>query len=195
MSEIKNPMNKLKDDLEAFHGTGLYLPTRTLLITGEVNDDLYASTIKNLHALDSTSGTINIKLNSEGGDVIAGRAIYDAIKNCKNHVRITVYGQASSAASFILQSADERIMTESSYLMLHVGEEGHAQNHPKNVRRWDEFYRKLETWMENIYLQKIKQKKKRYTRNQLKSVLLFDTILNPKEALEMGLIDIIGEVQ
>jgi ATP-dependent protease ClpP protease subunit len=52
-----------------------------------------------------------------------------------------------------------------------------------------------EKWIEDVYLPKIKEKKKRYTRNQLKSMLTWDRSFDPKEALELGLIDEIGEIQ
>jgi len=188
-------MSKIRDDIEHLHQYGIYIPTKTILITGEVNEEMYERVMSNLHILDSTTGEITIKLKSEGGDVVDGRAIYDAIKNCKNAVRCIVYGECSSAASFILQAADTRIMTNNSFLMLHVGEEGHTINHPRNIERWHEFYRYLETWSEDVYLARIKEKKKRFTRNQLKSMLQWDKIIKPKEALELGLIDSIGEIQ
>lgn len=188
---------KIKDCIETFHSTGLYIPTRTIVITGEINEVLYDKVIKNIHALDATSGLINIKLNSPGGDLIQGRAIYSAIANCKNYTRITVYGEASSCASIILQAGSQRIMDENSYMMLHIGhgQSADPESHPRNKENWDKFDKYLEKWMEDVYLKKIRKKKKRYTRNQLKSMLNFDTILHPKEALELGLIDSIGEEQ
>ena len=41
----------------------------------------------------------------------------------------------------------------------------------------------------------MKEKKKRYTRNQLKSMLTWDKSYDAKDALELGLIDEIGEIQ
>ena len=43
--------------------------------------------------------------------------------------------------------------------------------------------------MEDMYLKRIKEKKPRYTRKQLQNMLTFDTILNPKKAIELGLAD------
>lgn len=188
---------KNKDDISIFHEYGIYIPTRTIEIVGSIDEDQYKKTIRNIHILDSSTGTINIKLNSEGGEVIQARAIYDAIRSCKNMVRIIVYGQASSAASFILQAGDERIMTPHSYLMIHVGlgQSANPEAHPREKEAWDQFDRDTEEWMEEIYLKKIKEVKKRYTRNQIKSLLQFDKILYPKAAIEMGLIDKIGDPQ
>jgi ATP-dependent Clp protease protease subunit len=190
-------MSKLKDEVGNLHDNNICMSTRTIVFTGEINEDSYDMMMKNIHLLDSTTGTINIKLFSEGGEVIPGLGIYSAIKNCKNHVRIIVYGECSSMASIILQAADERVMDENSHLMIHVGsgQSADPNSHPRNKEAWDRFDQHLEKVCEDILLQKIKQKKKRFTRNQLKSRLQFDTILLPKDALELGLIDHIGEVQ
>lgn len=187
--------NDKKDFIDQFHACGLFYPTKTFDITGEICQNRYEQTIKNLHILDSSSGDITIKLNSEGGDVTQAKAIYDAVKSCKNHVTMVVYGQASSAASIILQAADRRVMSQNSYIMLHVGEEGYSSNHPRNIDVWHKYSRDTEKWMEDVYLSKIKQKKPRYTRNQLKSMITFDKILYPKDALLLGLIDEIGDIQ
>jgi len=184
---------KMKDILEDFHDNGIYVPRRTIELFGEVNLEMFKNVFKNLHVLDNTPGDINIIINSEGGDVTQGKAIYQAIKGCQNHVTGIVYGEASSAASFILQSCDSRIMTPDSFLMLHVGEEGMGSNHPRNIDRLHAFYRSNEAWMEDVYLKRIKEKRKRYTRHQLKSMLQFDKFLSPQESLDLGLIDQIKE--
>jgi ATP-dependent Clp protease protease subunit len=163
------------------------------MIKGEVNDDMYDIVLKNLHALDSTVGTINIILNSNGGDVVSGLAIFDAINNCQNHVRITVYGEASSSASFILQAADERVLSKNSRIMIHFGQEAYGSDHPRNVKAAYEWSRHEEALVMNIYLKRIKQKKKRYTLEDLTDIMVFDRYLSPKECLDLGLIDVILE--
>jgi ATP-dependent protease ClpP protease subunit len=181
--------DKLKDNLTNFHDNGIYIPRRTVSLFGGIDMDRFKTVFKNLHALDISSGDINLIINSEGGDVVQGKGIYQAIKGCSNHVRGIVYGEASSAASFILQACDKRVMTTDSYLLLHIGQEELSENHPRNIDRLHEFYRELETWLESVYLKKIKEKKKRFTRNQIKSMLQFDKYIYPAEALELGLID------
>lgn len=184
---------KKKDDLLYFYENDIYLPTRTIMLKGEVDDDMYDSVLKNLHALDSTTGTIEIILNSGGGDVLCGLAIYDAINNCKNHVRAIIYGEASSSASFILQAADERVSSKHSRIMIHLGEEAYGSSHPNNVKRAFEWSRVEETMVLDIYLKRIKQKKKRFTKDDLTDLIVFDRYFTAKEALELGLIDVILE--
>lgn len=187
--------DSFKDYLTLFHERGVFIPTKTIKLFGEVDDDMLDNFICNVHALDSITGEITIKLSSEGGCLTTARAIFDIIKGCKNLVRIIVYGEAASAATIILQAADIRIMTENSKLMIHVGTEGVARDHPRNVDAIYNENRVDEKWIEDKYLERIKEKKPRFTRQQLKDMLIWDRTLKPKEALELGLIDSIGETQ
>ena len=185
----------LKDYVELFHDHGVFIPTKTIRVTGEVDEEMYDNLLANLHSLDSKTGEITIKLMSEGGSVTVARAIYDLIRGCKNVVRIIVYGEAASAATIILQAADMRVMAPNSKIMIHVGSEGIGRDHPRNVDKAYAECRVDEKWMEDIYMEKIKLVKKRFTRQKMKDLLQWDMSMSPKEALEMGLIDKIGEIQ
>ena len=79
-------------------------------------------------------------------------------------------------------------MLPNSYLMVHIGEES-TGGHPQTKKRWDKKYEDDTKTMEDMYLTRIKEKKPRYTRKQLQSLLTFDTIMNPKQAIELGLAD------
>jgi len=187
--------DKIKDHIAQLYDNNIYLPTKTMFLTGGVDDDLYNNAIKGLHLLDSYAGPINIKLMSEGGDLVVARALFDALQGCKNYVRIIVYGEACSAATIILQAADSRVMSHNSKLMIHVGAESIGEDHPRNVDQLYIQHRDDEKWIEDIYLKKIKEKKKRFTRQQLKNLIVWDKYLSPKESLDLGLIDSIGEPQ
>lgn len=182
-------MTKIKDHLSDFQDNNIYIPSRTITITGEVDADMYLNVIKNLHALDQTDGTVTIYLNSEGGSVVDGLAIYDAIRAMKNYVRIYVWGEASSAASFILQAGDERVVAPNAHIMVHYGTETLGPDNPQSVERWAKRNKELAEVMENIYLEKIKEKKPRFTKKKLTDMLTFDTILSGKQAVELGLAD------
>jgi len=183
---------RIKGAIAQFHEYGIYYPRRSIDLFGDIDHDMFVNVFKNLHALDGTQGTINIFINSEGGCTTAGRAIYDAIKGCQNYVRAMVYGEASSMASIILQAADERLMSPGSYIMIHAGEEA-TSGHPENKKRWDDFLKKEEEWFYSVYMEKIKNAKPRYTKDKLKKLLTFDTILYAKEAISLGLADRISE--
>lgn len=178
----------IKENLEIFHSSNIHLPSRSILLAGEVDSDMLKEFLKNVLVLDQNNEPITIYISSEGGSVDQGKAIYDLIKSRKSHVRGIVVDEASSSASFILQACDERIMFPNSYIMVHIGEES-TGGHPQNKKNWDKKYEHDTKVMEDMYLARIKEKKPRYTRKQLQSLLTFDTILNPKQAIELGLAD------
>lgn len=185
---------KLQEEVGLFANHNVFTSTKTILLIGDVDEDMLKTAAVGLHSLDSRTGDITIKLISDGGCVSTARAIYDLIKGCKNFVRIQCYGEVASSATIILQAGDKRVMAPNSKLMVHVGEESVPSNNPRNADRLREQHRIDEKWMEDIYLKKIKEKKPRFTRQKLKSILEYDTYLNPKEALELGLVDEEGEI-
>jgi len=186
-------MSLKTDNTELLHDYGIYVPRRTIELIGDINIEMFQLIWRNLHILDASTGTINIILNTTGGDTYAALAIYDAIKGCKNLVRGMIYGECSSSGSIIFQSFDERCMSPNSFQMMHVGEDSTASNHPVINERWHKKNKLLGNWIEEVYLKQIKKKKPRYTRAQLQSLLRFDTILEAKECIEMGLADRIEE--
>lgn len=70
-----------------------------------------------LDALDVD--TINVYINSYGGEVAEGLAIYNALRRHKAKIRTVCDGFACSAASVIFMAGDERIMNAASLLMIH----------------------------------------------------------------------------
>jgi ATP-dependent Clp protease, protease subunit len=65
------------------------------------------------------SGTLHIRINSPGGYVFDGVSIYNAIKQSKAKTVAHVDGLAASISSVIAMAADERLMGEGAYLMIH----------------------------------------------------------------------------
>ena len=135
---------------------------------------------------------ITIILNNPGGEDYHMLAIYDAIAKCKSHVTIIVYGQAFSAASLILQAADERILAPHPRVMIHLGSAGYY-DHPKIVKAWAIETEKVTKDMEIIYLDRIREKHPLFKLRQLQKLLDFDTILSAQEAVDLGLADKILE--
>lgn len=66
-----------------------------------------------------SADVINVYISSYGGEVQAGLAIYNALKRHKAKVRTICDGFACSIASVIFMAGDERIMNDSSLLMIH----------------------------------------------------------------------------
>jgi ATP-dependent protease ClpP protease subunit len=62
---------------------------------------------------------IELRVNSEGGDVFEGYAIYSALNRYPGRVTAYVDGLAASAASFLIMAANEVVMGQASFLMIH----------------------------------------------------------------------------
>ncbi len=192
-----------KDSLDRFFDYGINVDTRTIYASS-IESDLDGNEsgvdslmceklIKGLHVLDKSApagdNAITIILNSPGGDSLYGMSCYDAIKLCKNHVTVMIQGYGMSIAAWILQAADRRVMTKNSRLMIHTGHYTLGYNHPEINKRLVEQFARDEEIFENILLEKIKIKHPDFTKAKIKSMLRFDTILTPEEALNLGLID------
>ncbi len=193
----------IRDDVDKFYAYGLNIPTRTIYMgseeyaeDGETGVDHLMSqrVIKGLHLLDAQStSAINIIMNNPGGDEYHGLAIFDAIVACQSHVTITVLGMAMSMGSIILQSADERVMSPNSRMMIHYGTWGYY-GHAIDSARWNEEGEKFNRWLEDLYLSKMRQKNSRVPKKQVVEMCQFDTFYTAQEAINLGLADkILGE--
>lgn len=97
------------------------LKTRSVMLTGEISKESADVVIRNLLVLDSDSSEpITLYINSPGGDVDGGFAIFDMIRYINSPVTIVVIGLAASAAALVLLSvpAERRVgLPNSSYLI------------------------------------------------------------------------------
>ena len=190
-----------KDDIDIFMDYDLYLPNRTIYMgsctevdgqEGGTDFMMAEKMIKALHILNSKSpkgnDPITIIMNNIGGDEFHGMAIFDAIRDSVNHVTVKVYGHAMSMGSIILQAADKRMMSKHSEVMIHYGTWGH-NDHSKTIYKWAERGKKFDSWMEDNYLQKIREVNPKFTKKKLQKMLNFDTFLDAEQSLELGLID------
>ncbi|MDC8982164.1 Clp protease ClpP [Mycobacterium marinum] len=94
--------------------------------------------IKTLESLTATH--LVLRINSPGGFVFDGIAIFEALKRHPAHITAIVDGMAASAASYILQAADERVMGRYSELMIHdahIAVVGNATEHDQAARQLD----------------------------------------------------------
>jgi ATP-dependent Clp protease protease subunit len=188
------------EDIRNFHDYSIDISSRTIYVGSEQTNEnlgengvdfvLSERVIKNLHILETQgSGDISIILNSPGGEVEELFAIYDKIKSVKNFVTITGFGKIYSAAGYLMQAANKRIMSPNTFFMLHEGYCGHATNHPRIIKQWQQFYDKQDEILFNIYLSKIREKNPDFSEKKLEKMLMFDTILSAVEAKELNLID------
>lgn len=152
-----------------------------------VNSDVSAFNLtKELDELDVDF--IDVYINSYGGEVAEGLAIYNALKRHKAKVTTYVDGFACSIASVIAMAGDERIMYPTSLLMIHncwTMAVGNADELRKSADDLD----KIMTASINAYMDNIN-----ISEDELKELLANETFLNADDALEKGFITSIGEV-
>ena len=135
---------------------------------------------------------VKFYLSSGGGDQTIGLAIVDLLTSYKGHVTITVIGSAESMAAIILQAADTRLITASSYLMLHSGTidiEGRTKDVKANLRIID-FQDDL---ADQVVLRRILKKKPNYTWARFRAETNHDTYFSAEKALEWNLVDKISK--
>lgn len=98
------------------------LKTRSLLISGEINKDLADRFVKDLLILEHESNEeVKVFINSPGGDVDAGYAIFDMIRFVSCPVTIIGMGLVASAAALILLAVpkERRIALPNSSYLIH----------------------------------------------------------------------------
>lgn len=66
-----------------------------------------------------TSKVLNVEINSPGGDVFAGLAIYNALKGSGKEIVVKVMGVAASAASLVAMAGDKIVMPKNTFMMIH----------------------------------------------------------------------------
>ena len=99
------------------------LKDRIVFIAGEINDLTADSVVAQLLFLDGqdTEKDISLYINSQGGLVTAGLAIYDTIQYIKSDVQTICFGQALSISALIVASGTpgKRLVLPSSQMMIH----------------------------------------------------------------------------
>lgn len=99
-----------------------FLKTRTILLSGEVNKETSERFIRQLLLLESLSSEpITVLIDSPGGDVDAGYAIFDMIRFVAAPVRIVGMGLVASAAALILLAVpkERRLGLPNSHYLIH----------------------------------------------------------------------------
>lgn len=123
---------------------------------------------------------INVYLNSYGGEVAEGIAIYNSLKRHKAAVKTVCDGMACSIASVIFMAGDERIMNNASLLMIHNAwtyTSGNADQLRKEADDLDKISNlSVKAYMEHTNI----------SEEELKALLDAETFLSPEEALEYG---------
>lgn len=156
---------------------------RTIFIDSIIDDDLANQVIAQLLYLNAENPkkVINIYINSPGGSVTDGLAIYDVAKNIKAPIRTVCVGSAFSMAAVLMMMGSERCMLKHSLIMLHE-----ASTRIDGKTRDIKSYFKVHNYLENCLVEIIKEKTKI---ENVEEVIKTDKYYTAEEALAVGLID------
>lgn len=96
--------------------------SRTITLMGDICVDMYNKLVDALGKLCHSTGPIEIKINSGGGDLAQALAMYDEIRTLdKIHVTTIGVGECCSGAAVLLQAGDTRAAYQHCQIMIHKG--------------------------------------------------------------------------
>ncbi len=128
-------LDKINNDEKSFDIYSRLLEDRIIFLNGEINTEVASAVIAQLLFLESKDKEkdISLYINSPGGSVDAGLAIYDTMNLVKNKVRTICIGLCASMAGVLLSAGEkgERYSLKNSRIMLHQplgGVEGKASD-------------------------------------------------------------------
>jgi ATP-dependent Clp protease, protease subunit len=165
------------------------LRDRVILLEGEVHDQMANLIVAQLLYLESENPDkdISLYINSPGGSVTAGMAIYDAMQFIQPDVTTIVMGQACSMGSLLAQAgaAGKRLILPNARHMIHQpsgGARGQATDMEIQVREILEMKKNLT----GIY---VKHNSKFKSFEELAKDMERDFFMSAQQALEYGLVD------
>jgi len=167
------------------------LKERIVFLVGPVNDNLSSLISAQLLFLESENPEkeISLYINTPGGVVTDGLAIYDTMQFIQSPVSTLCFGQAASMGSFLLAAGEKgkRFALPNSRIMVHqpsAGFKGQATDieiHAKEVLSM------------KANLNKLYSKHTSQTVEAIEEALERDNFMSPEEALKFGIIDEIHE--
>jgi len=178
------------------------LKDRIIMLNNVVEDNMANLVVAQMLFLESESDAdINLYINSPGGSVTAGLAIYDTMQFIKCDVSTIVMGQAASMGSFLAQAgaAGKRFVLPESRTMIHRVSSGtrgtNGSVHVQELQMEDairsfEEGKRLNKRLTELY---VKHNTVNKTYEQLFETMKYDTFLSAQEAVDNGLADQVVE--
>lgn len=176
---------------------------RIIMLNGPVEDNMANVIVAQMLYLESQNPEkeINLYINSPGGAVTAGLAIYDTMQYIKCDVRTIVMGQACSMGSFLAQAGTvgKRVVLPESRTMIHRVSSGtpgtsgsvHVQELQfEDAKRHYEESQKVNKRLTELY---VKHNTAGKTYEELFETMKFDTFLTAQEAVDNGFADKVVE--
>lgn len=166
------------------------LKERIILLTGEINDATANAIVAQLLYLDSLGNKdISLYINSPGGSITAGMAIYDTMNFIKSDVSTICIGMAASMGAFLLSSGQKgkRYALPNSEIMIHQPLGG-AEGQATEIKIAAEHILKSRDKLNKILSENCNQNIKTIEQDTER-----DNFMDSKDALDYGLIDKIIE--
>lgn len=162
------------------------LKDRIIILNGEINDSLSNSIVAQLLYLDSLSNEdISLYINSPGGSISAGMAIYDTMNFIKSDVSTICIGMCASMGAFLLSSgtSGKRYALPNSEVMIHQPLGG-AEGQATEIKIAAEHIIKIRKRLNKILAKNTGKNLLKIERDTER-----DNYMDAFEALEYGLID------
>ena len=183
---IPNVLEKKNNYERCYDLYSRLLEDRIIFITGEINDNSANIIISELLYLDSINQEdIYIYINSPGGSITSGMAIYDTMNYIKSDIVTICTGMAASMASILLSSGTKgkRYILPNGEVMIHQplgginGQATEIKIHADRILKLKDKLNKILSKNTSTNLKKIEQDTER------------DYFMDSKEALDYGLVD------
>ncbi len=163
------------------------LKDRVVFLGSEINDQVANSVVAQLLFLetDNPDADINLYINSPGGSVTAGMAIYDTMNYVKCPVRTVCLGMAASMGAFLLMAGEKgkRLALPNSEIMIHQPSGG-ASGQSTDVTIQAEWLLKIKRKMTRMMSEMTGQPLEKVAADVERDHFMF-----AQEALEYGIID------
>jgi ATP-dependent Clp protease protease subunit len=163
------------------------LKERIIFLTGEVNDYVSSLICAQLLFLESENPTkdISFYINSPGGVVTSGMAMYDTMQYIKPDVSTVCIGQAASMGSLLLAggAAGKRFALPHARIMIHQPLGG-AQGQASDIEIQAKEILRMKSMLNEIYVKHTGKKL-----SEIEKSMDRDNFMGPDAALKFGLID------
>ena len=167
------------------------LRERIVFVTGEIEDNMASLIVAQLLFLESENPSKDIAryINSPGGVVTAGLAIYDTMQYIRPRVSTVCIGQAASMGSFLLAAGEPgmRIALPNARIMVHQPSGG-ARGMASDIEIQAREILRMRSRMNDLYV-----KFSGRTLEEIEKAMDRDTFLEADEALKFGLVDKVYE--
>lgn len=163
------------------------LTDRRVFLENEITSPLIQDTIRQMMYLEKLDDTAEITLyiNSPGGDVYSGLALYDFIANMKSPIKTVCMGSAASMGAILFLAVDRRLMLKHSRLMIHdpsYGGGSFAGMKPHEIQQEVDSLNECKKTLVEIIAEKTGK-----SMEEIGKLTERDAFFTPKEAIEFGL--------